>query len=166
LKLLFLKVVELAAVEGLLCVSGLEFFLGITWHQMYTTTLQVSTATKFYSQIFCSTSACFLHCRYLWAQHKLPEFNSWPRAQCISPEIAFSVWDTTAKITFLELNSDPIQDICSTRISHHTVLYYLGHLYFHALTVTYYKLLRCFAIMLLTVFFKVTFRPLNTFKLK
>lgn len=146
LKLNFLGVTELAALKGLLCVPWLKFFLGITWHQMYTTTLQVPAATKFTAIYSIPFLLVFLRCHFLWGEHKLPEFNSWPRVQCISPEIAFSVWGTTAKIAFLELNSYPIQDICSNHISHHTILYYLGHLYFHAPTVTSGKLLCNYAL--------------------
>lgn len=121
---------------------GLNFFF--FRHYLASEVHNNSTGLNSYkidSNIFCSISACFLYCHYLRAKHKLPEFNSWPRVQCISPEIAFSVWDTTAKIAFQELNSYPIQDICSPHISHHTILYYLGHLYFHAPTVTSYTLL-------------------------
>lgn len=45
------------------------------------------------------------------------------------------------QIACLELNSYPIQDICSTHISHHTILHCLGHLYFHALIVSSFMLL-------------------------
>lgn len=160
-----LGVLELAALKTLLFVPWLDIFSHYLASDVHSNSTGLNSS-KIYSDIFSSIYVCFLHCHYSWAEHKLPEFDSWPRVQSTSPEIAFSVWDTTAKIAFLELNSYPVQDSYSTHISHHSILYYLGHLYFLALTVACYMLLCLFAVMLLPVFCKVTFRPSNNFKFK
>lgn len=85
MKLDFLKVVELAALKGLLCVPWLEFFLGITWHQMYTTALQVSTATKLtaiysvpFLLAFWTATIYEPNTNYLSLIHD-PEFSAFPQ---------------------------------------------------------------------------------------
>lgn len=69
----------------MLCVPWLEFFLGITWHQMHMTTLQVPAATKFtavypipFLLVFFTATFYERYINYLSLIHD-PEFSAFPQ---------------------------------------------------------------------------------------